>query len=171
MLHQDLGRCLVLGPWTSSERCHASQVPIDMRRQIFPGGCLRWAYRSLQASYHYGRALSGPYAPHGLRYRDAPKHRSISDPSLPRRVANRAGTVHVTSAAQSSTGSTVLLVESPAKARKLQQFLGEQYKVWQMTVVPALVSMSAMGPSSHIAWLQTLRSVLHVRKSRACMQS
>ena len=46
----------------------------------------------------------------------------------------------MTSAARSSTGSTVLLVESPAKARKLQQFLGDQYKVWPLPVSPALAS-------------------------------
>ena len=37
------------------------------------------------------------------------------------------GSVHAANGAQQ--GSTVLLVESPAKAKKLQQFLGNDYKV------------------------------------------
>ena len=138
MLLQGLGRCLVLGPWTSSERCHASVAPIDMRRQASSGGCLRWAYRSAQANYHSGKVLSGAYAAHG-GIPDVLEHRSLCDPHLLRWAASRAGTVQVTSAAQLSTGSTVLLVESPAKARKLQQFLGDQYKVWPLPVSPALV--------------------------------
>ena len=137
MLLQGLGRCLVLGPWTSSEGCHASVSPTDMRRQTSSGGCLRWAYRSAQATYYSGKVLSRAHATHGLGIPDVLEHRSLCDPHLPRRAASRAGTVQVTSAAQLSTGSTVLLVESPAKARKLQQFLGDQYKV--LPVSPALV--------------------------------
>ena len=37
------------------------------------------------------------------------------------------GSAHAANGAQ--YGSTVLLVESPAKAKKLQQFLGNDYKV------------------------------------------
>lgn len=140
MLLQGLGRCLVLGPWTSSQRCHASEVPIDMRRQASFGGCLRWAYRSAQANYHSGKVLSGADAIRGLTFPNVLKHRSLCDPLLPRWAASRAGTVQVTSAARSSMGSTVLLVESPAKARKLQQFLGDQYKVWPLPVSPASVT-------------------------------
>ena len=140
MLLQGLGRCLVLGPWTSSERCHASEVPIDMRRQASFGGRLRWAYRSAQANYHSGKVLSGADAIRGLTFPNVLKHRSLCDPLLPRWAASRAGTVQVTSAARSSTGSTVFLVESPAKARKFQQFLGDQYKVWPLPVSPASVT-------------------------------
>ena len=39
------------------------------------------------------------------------------------------GLVHASTGAQAVEGSTVLLVESPAKAKKLQHFLGPEYKV------------------------------------------
>ena len=44
-------------------------------------------------------------------------------------------------AAVASPGSAVLLVESPAKAKKLQQFLGDQYKVCQQESSPLLLNM------------------------------
>ena len=44
-------------------------------------------------------------------------------------------------AAVASPGSTVLLVESPAKAKKLQQFLGDQYKVCQRDLSPLILNM------------------------------
>lgn len=39
------------------------------------------------------------------------------------------GCVQAASGRQPSHENTVLLVESPAKAKKLQQFLGDEYKV------------------------------------------
>ena len=51
-------------------------------------------------------------------------------------------------AAVASPGSIVLLVESPAKAKKLQQFLGDQYKVCQQDSSPLMLNMPAI---SHVA--------------------
>ena len=157
MLHQDLGRRAVPGPRSRAEICHASKVRTDMQIQPLSGGCLRWAYRSIQARYYDGMILSGPYATRGVHECDVLKHRCVSNPYSPRWVAHPAGRVHVTSAADPSSGSTVLLVESPAKARKLQQFLGNQYKVLAWPVSPALVPQCLQNPGHHIfpsSWIE-----------------
>ncbi len=104
-----------------------SLAPGDMSPQR--AGKLRqvlgWAWHSTHArlrephAKHPGGCLLGgclPATPHGY-----------SVQYCKQQGRSRMGSAHAANGAQ--YGSTVLLVESPAKAKKLQQFLGNDYKV------------------------------------------
>ena len=86
---------------------------------------LGWAWRSTHGRWrgahamHSGGCLLGRCLP-------ATSH-GYSVHYCKQQGRSQMGSVHAANGAQH--GSTVLLVESPAKAKKLQQFLGDDYKV------------------------------------------
>lgn len=129
MLHVDCNFCRKLASERRSVDSFGSLAPRDMRTQ--QAGSLKqvvgWAWRITHArvreahAMHAGGSLLGTYLPaHDRAYRAPPCTQGRSF---------QMGRVHAATGGQALDGSTVLLVESPAKAKKLQHFLGPEYKV------------------------------------------
>ena len=144
MLHVDRGFCLGLGFQGHTKTCCVSIIPVDMRGQQasrLKWG-LRWAWRCAHA--------------HSMEVFTMHSGASLLDRCLPARHARRGlsctegrrcftGYVQAASGRQPSHGSTLLLVESPAKAKKLQQFLGDEYKVQLLLNILALACIIILG--------------------------
>ena len=147
MLHVGWDPCHSRVSERNTVTCKGSLTPRDMNMQ--QAGCLKlvlgWAWRSTHArlreahAMHSGGCLLGRCLPAG--YHD---HRMRFHTQG---AKSRVGSVRAASGAQASQGSTVLLVESPAKAKKLQQFLGPDYKVRQSMPNTVMVQLSLAHPS------------------------
>ena len=96
---------------------------------------LHWAWRSTHARLREAHAMHPGGAP--LRTYVPPHHHGCSVRYCTQHGRSRMGSVHAANGAQTLHGSTVLLVESPAKAKKLQLFLGNEYKVLWTSVISA----------------------------------
>lgn len=127
MLHVGCFSCTNPVSERRSVICFGSLPSSDMSTQ--QAGCLKhllhWAWRCtharLREAHDPGGVLLGTYRPpyyHGCSLRHCTQY-----------GRSRTGSMHAANVAQTPHGSTVLLVESPAKAKKLQLFLGNEYKV------------------------------------------
>lgn len=72
------------------------------------------------------------------------------------------GSAVVANAAKSSSGSSVLLVESPSKATKIQQFLGDQYRVRYWIITAIVCAMHVSYELSYVACRMDLKCYDHM---------